>query len=148
VTEREELAPIIRERTEWGIAAVSAQVVDQINIARATRLAMWRAIGQLPSPPDALIVDGREVVDGGIRQRAVIGGDAHCVSVAAASIIAKVYRDELMTALDDRFPGYGFAVNKGYATPGHRAALQRLGYSNVHRLSFEPVRAALGAMRR
>lgn len=146
--EREELAPIIRERTEWGIAMVSAQVVDQINIARATRLAMWRAIGELPSPPDALIVDGREVVDGGIRQRAVVGGDAHCVSVAAASIIAKVYRDELMTALDSQFPGYGFAVNKGYATPDHREALQRLGYSNVHRLSFEPVRAALGAMRR
>jgi ribonuclease HII len=146
--EREELAAIIRERAEWGIAAVSAQVVDQINIARATRLAMWRAIQELPAAPDALIVDGREVVDGGIRQRAVIDGDALCVSIAAASIIAKVYRDGLMTALDDRFPGYGLAVNKGYATAEHREALRRLGYSNVHRLSFEPVRAALGAVRR
>jgi ribonuclease HII len=146
--EREELAVVIRERTEWGIAGVSAQVVDQINILRATRLAMWRAIQALPNPPDALIVDGREIVDGALPQRAVVDGDARCVSVAAASIIAKVYRDALMTELDGEFPGYGFAVNKGYATAGHREALQRLGYTNVHRISFEPVRAALGAMTR
>ncbi len=146
--EREELAVVIRERTEWGIAAVSAQVVDQINILRATRLAMARALAQLPAAPDAVIVDGREVIDGVARQQAVIDGDALCVSVAAASIIAKVYRDALMTRLEAHFPGYGFAENKGYATAEHRAALRRLGYSNVHRLSFEPVRAALGAMTR
>jgi ribonuclease HII len=146
--EREALTPIIRERTQWGIAAVSAQVVDQINILRATRLAMARAVAALPVPPDALIVDGREVLDTTVPQRAMIDADAYCVSVAAASIIAKVYRDALMTELDELFPGYGFAENKGYATADHREALRRLGYSNVHRLSFEPVRAALGAITR
>ncbi|MBM3139587.1 MAG: ribonuclease HII [Chloroflexi bacterium] len=146
--QREQLAAIILERTEWGIAAVSAQVVDQINIARATRLAMLRAVEALPVRPDALILDGRERVDLAVEQRSVVDGDALCVSVAAASIIAKVHRDALMRGLDERFPGYGFAENKGYATRSHRDALRRLGYSNVHRLSFQTVRSALGAMTR
>lgn len=141
--QREELAEVIRDQTEWGIGVVSPQVVDQINILRATRLAMKRAVEALPSEPDHLIVDGREVVDGRIRQLAVVDGDALCMSVAAASIIAKVMRDGLMCELDGRFPGYGLAENKGYATPEHRAALVRLGYSNIHRLSFAPVRRAV-----
>jgi ribonuclease HII len=118
-------------------------VIDQIGIVRATRLAMRIAVAGLERPPDALIVDGREVVAGGIRQEAVIDADALSKSVAAASIVAKVARDELMCALDARFPGYGLAQNKGYYTAGHREALERLGYSTIHRLTFAPVRAAL-----
>lgn len=143
--QREELSAIIRERAEWGIAAVSVQVVDQINIARATRLAMKHALDALPEPPDAIIVDGRDRIETTIRQEAHVDADAHCVSVAAASIIAKVYRDALMCEYDLCFPGYGFADHKGYGTPEHFDALRRNGYSNLHRLSFQPVRAALGA---
>jgi ribonuclease HII len=141
--EREALAPFIAEQAIWGLGIVSAQVVDQINILQATRLAMRRAVAALPQAPDALIVDGREVVEGPITQRAEVKGDARCASVAAASIIAKVTRDRLMCALDERFPGYGLAEHKGYATPEHREALRRLGYSTIHRLSFAPVRAAV-----
>ena len=124
---------------------MSVQVVDQINIARATRLAMVRALDALPTPPDAIIVDGRDRIETAIRQEAHVDADAHCVSVSAASIIAKVYRDALMCEYDGRFPGYGFADHKGYGTPEHLEALRRNGYSNLHRLSFQPVRAALGA---
>lgn len=143
--QRGELAEIIRERTDWGIAAVSVQVVDQINIARATRLAMERALDALSEPPDAIIVDGRDRIETEIWQEAHVDADADCVSVAAASIIAKVYRDALMREYDRSFPGYGFADHKGYGTPEHLEALRRIGYSNLHRLSFQPVRAALGA---
>jgi ribonuclease HII len=141
--EREALSAIIRRQTEWGIGVVSAQVVDQINVLQASRLAMRRAVTALASAPDAVIVDGRDALDGIEVQRAVVDGDALCVSVAAASIVAKVYRDALMCELDAHFPGYGFAEHKGYATREHFAALARLGYSNVHRLSFAPVRFAL-----
>lgn len=143
---REELATAILERCACSVAAVSTQVIDQIGIAPATRLAMRRAVAGLPSTPTALIVDGRESVPGVAacrEQRAVIDGDALCKSVAAASIIAKVARDRLMEEFDEAFPGYGLARNKGYATSDHLSALCRLGASNIHRLSFAPVRAAL-----
>lgn len=142
--QRETLAAQIQKHAICSIAGVSTQVVDQINILQATRLAMKRAVENLPTTPDALIIDGREVVEGRIRQVAVIDGDALCASVAAASIIAKVARDRLMCDLDQRFPGYGLAVNKGYATAEHRSALATLGYTNIHRLSFAPVREAIG----
>jgi ribonuclease HII len=140
---REELAAEILRECDWGIAQVSAQVVDQINIRQATRLAMARAIEALPAPPGAVIIDGLEHIDGSAEQRAIPGADATCVSVAAASIIAKVARDRIMCELDERFPGYGLAANKGYATRDHRDALVRLGYTNIHRLSFAPVRQAV-----
>lgn len=142
--QREALAEEIRRHAMYAVSAVSTQVVDQINILCATRLAMKRAVEALPTTPDALIIDGRETVEGGIHQIAVIDGDALCPSVAAASILAKVTRDRLMCDLDRRFPGYGLAVNKGYATAEHRTALARLGYTNIHRLSFAPVREAVG----
>ena len=141
--QREALAERIRAVCLYAVRAVSPQVVDQINILRATRLAMRRAVDALPARPDALIIDGREVVEGGFEQRSVTGGDARCASVAAASIIAKVARDSIMRDLDATFPGYGFAANKGYGTPGHLAALGRIGYSSIHRLSFAPVREAV-----
>lgn len=141
--QREALFPLIERHAEWGIGVVSAQVIDQINILQATRLAMRRAVEALESPPDALIVDGREVVAGAPVQRSVIKADARCASVAAASILAKVTRDRMMCELDEVFPGYGLAEHKGYTTAVHQAALQRLGYSTIHRLSFAPVRAAV-----
>ena len=144
--QRERLAESIWKHALCSVAAVSTQVVDQINILQATRLAMKRAVENLPTTPDALIIDGREVVEGGIHQVAVIDGDALCASVAAASIVAKVTRDRMMCDLDRRFPGYGLAINKGYATAEHRAALARLGYTNIHRLSFAPVREAVGGL--
>jgi ribonuclease HII len=140
---REELAAEIRERTDWGIGIVSPQVIDQINILKATRLAMRRAVLSLREPPNALIIDGREVVYCGIEQRAVIDGDVHCISVSAASIVAKVARDALMRDYEHTFPGYGFEENKGYATPEHRAALRSLGPSTLHRLTWAPVRSAI-----
>lgn len=141
--QRERLAEAIRRTAVWGLGWVSPQVVDQINILRATRLAMRRAVDALPARPDALIIDGREVVEGGFEQRSVIDGDARCISVAAASIIAKVARDGMMRDLDCLFPGYGLAENKGYGTSEHLAALAARGYSSVHRLSFAPVREAV-----
>ena len=145
---RAELAAEVRERCECGLGAVSPQVVDQIGIAPATRLAMRRAVLALEQPPDALIVDGRQRVDSRIPQRVLVRADARCKSVAAASIVAKVARDRMMERLEGRFPGYGLARNKGYGSAEHLRALRRLGYSTVHRLSFAPVRAALpGAVR-
>jgi len=140
---REELASEIRARADWGIGVVSPHVIDQIGIVWATRLAMRRAVLSLTAPPDALIVDGREVVHCGIAQRAVIDGDMLCISVAAASIVAKVARDALMRGYEATFPGYGFEENKGYATPEHRSALRTLGPSTLHRLSWTPVRATI-----
>ncbi len=141
--QREALFPLIERHADWGIGVVSAQIIDQINILQATRLAMRRAVDALDAPPDALIVDGREVVAGAPVQRSVVKADARCASVAAASILAKVTRDRMMCELDTRFPGYGLAEHKGYTTAEHQEALQRLGYSTIHRLSFAPVRAAV-----
>lgn len=140
--QRERLAAIIRAECEWNLAAVSPQVIDQVNILQATRLAMRRAVAGLPARPAALIIDGNEVAGSGLPERSVAHADARCVSVAAASIIAKVARDAMMEELDQVFPGYGFAEHKGYATDVHRAAITRLGPTTVHRLSFAPVREA------
>jgi ribonuclease HII len=139
---REELAVEIRDRADWGVGFASAHVIDQIGIVWATRLAMRRAVLALREGPDALIVDGREVVQCSLHQQAIIDADALCISVAAASIVAKVARDEYMRQLEGPFPGYGFAENKGYSTPEHKAALRTLGPTTLHRLSWAPVRAA------
>ena len=140
---REELAAEVRARCDWGLGAVSTQVIDQIGIGPATRLAMRRAVLSLHEPPDALIIDGRQSIESTVEQRPLIDADALCKSVAAASIVAKVARDRLMEELDVRFPGYGLERNKGYASAEHMEALRNLGYSTVHRLSFAPVRAAV-----
>lgn len=146
--QRERLAERLRRHCEWGIGVVSTQAIDQIGIGPATRLAMRRAVLALPRQPDALIVDGRERLEHAARQQPMVGADALCLSVAAASIIAKVARDAMMVELDGRLPGYGFARHVGYATAEHREALHRLGYSTAHRLTFAPVRRTLPARSR
>lgn len=140
--QRERLARVIRAESEWNLAVVSPQVVDQVNILQATRMAMRLAVAGLPARPDALIIDGNDVAGSGLPERSVVDADARCFSVAAASIVAKVARDAIMEELDTVFPGYGLAEHKGYATDVHREAIARLGPTTIHRLSFAPVREA------
>lgn len=136
---REELALLIRERAIcWAITAVDSARIDQVNIYHASRLAMQRAVQQLAIPPNHLLVDAMRL-DCELPQRAIIHGDALSVSIAAASIIAKVERDRMVAAWDPVFPIYGLASNKGYSTPRHKAALREHGPSPLHRLSFAPV---------
>jgi len=100
---------------------------------------MRMAVGQLPLGPDFLLIDGRDTIDWECPQQAVIHGDAVSFSIAAASVLAKVYRDRLLVELDRDFPGYGLAQHKGYGSPAHLAALKRLGPTPLHRKSFHPV---------
>ena len=127
----------------WAIAEVDAETIDRINIRQASLMAMRRAVGQLALSPDYLLIDGRDVIDSECRQQAVIHGDAISFSIAAASVLAKVYRDRLLVELDREYPGYGLAQHKGYGCPAHLAALQRLGPTPLHRKSFRPVAQAL-----
>ncbi|MGD0498745.1 MAG: ribonuclease HII [Bryobacteraceae bacterium] len=137
---RETLAARIRERAAaWAVAAVDAATIDQINIYQASRLAMRLAVNRLNPAPDFLLVDAMPI-DLPLPQRALIKGDARCHAIAAASIVAKVYRDACMCAWDEVFPEYGLAAHKGYATPEHCQALAERGPTPLHRLSYEPVR--------
>jgi ribonuclease HII len=138
---RETLAERIRERAvAWAIGAVDASTIDAINIYEASRVAMRLAVSRLSAAPDFLLVDA-VAIDLTIPQRGLIHGDARCTAIAAASIIAKVYRDACMKSWDAVYPEYGLAEHKGYATPEHSAALKEHGPTPLHRLSFEPVRA-------
>ena len=138
---REVLAQRIRERAQaWAVAAADAFEIDHWNILQAARLAMRRAVERLPAPCDFLLVDAVSV-DLPLPQKALIHGDALSFSIAAASILAKVARDTALEAWDAVFPEYGLKGNKGYGTPEHLAALQRLGPTTLHRFSFEPVRS-------
>lgn len=137
---REVLAERIRERAvAWAIAAVDSATIDSINIYQASRLAMRKAVSQLNPAPDFLLIDA-VAVDLPVPQRALIKGDMRCHAIAAASIIAKVYRDACMRVWDEVYPAYGLASHKGYSTPEHCLALRELGPTPLHRLSFEPVR--------
>ncbi len=125
---------------EFGIAEVDAAVIDEINILQATHRAMNAALGTLrPLPPHAL-VDGRPVKTLCVPQTALVKGDARSYSIAAASVLAKVTRDRLMVEYDREFPGYGFAVHKGYGTAKHLAAIEQLGACAIHRKSFAPLK--------
>jgi ribonuclease HII len=138
---REVLAVRIRERAvAWAVAAVDAATIDAINIYQASRVAMRVAVSRLSPTPDFLLVDA-VAIDLPLPQRGLIHGDARCHAIAAASIVAKVYRDACMKAWDAVFPEYGLATHKGYSTPEHYKALETLGPTPLHRLSFEPVRA-------
>ncbi len=126
----------------WSVAAVDAATIDRINIRQASLEAMRRAVQQLALSPDFLLIDGRDTIDWECPQQAVIRGDATSFSIAAASVLAKVHRDRLLVELDREFPGYGLAQHKGYPCPAHKAALERLGPTPLHRKSFQPVAQA------
>ena len=117
-------------------------MVDRLNVLRATHFAMSQAIHQLEPTPDLLIVDGRGLPGAALPQRAIVGGDRTCASIAAASIVAKVVRDRMMVELDEMYPGYAFGRHKGYGTREHLQRLTELGPCPEHRRSFAPVRAA------
>jgi len=127
----------------WAVAEVDAETIDRINIRQASLLAMRLAVQQLALSPDFLLIDGRDTIDWDCPQQAVIHGDAISLSIAAASVLAKVYRDRLLVALDREYPGYGLARHKGYPCPAHKAALERLGPTPLHRKSYRPVAQAL-----
>jgi ribonuclease HII len=138
--QRNEFEPPIRSNAvAWAIAAVDAETIDRINILQASLLAMRLAVQQLALSPDFLLIDGRDTIDWDCPQQAVIQGDATSLSIAAASVLAKVHRDRLLVEFDRQFPGYGLASHKGYCCPEHLAALARLGPTPLHRKSFHPV---------
>jgi ribonuclease HII len=127
----------------WAIAEVDAETIDRINILRASLLAMRRAVGKLAIRPEFLLIDGRDTIEWDGPQQAVIHGDAISLSIAAASVLAKVHRDRIMVELDRQFPGYGLTHHKGYSCPAHKAALERLGPTPLHRRSYLPVAQAV-----
>ena len=138
-SKREALAKIIKEESIYSFASISNDKIDEINIHQATLLAMQEAIMKLSITPDLVYVDGKFIPNVEVNCEAVIGGDMLISEISAASIIAKVFRDEIMIELDKKFPVYGFASNKGYGTSKHLAALKNSGYTNYHRLSFRGV---------
>ena len=129
-------AEIRRVATGVAVAVASVEEIDRLNIYHAALLAMRRAVEALPHPPQHILVDARTIPGIDTPQNSFQKGDGINFSTAAASIIAKTERDFMMTELDRDYPGYGFAIHKGYATSEHRAALQRLGPSRMHRMSF------------
>ncbi len=135
--EREVLASEIwKQAAAVSIGAASVREIDRLNILRATTRAMERALTRLPNPPDHVVVDGLPVRDLTWEHEAVVDGDALVHSISCASIVAKVCRDRLMTSLARRYPEYGWHTNMGYGTEEHRAAIQRLGPTPHHRLTF------------
>ena len=141
---REELYDIIMDKAvAVGLGMETNEVIDEINIKRATHSAMRKAIKNLKNPktgemftPDILLVDAEHIPDVDIRQVGIIKGDAKSISIAAASIIAKVTRDRMMTEYDKIYPGYDFTSNKGYGTAAHMAAIRELGMTPIHRRTF------------
>ena len=131
---------IERDALDWAIAEVSPEDIDRINILQASFLAMHRAVDALAIRPEHLLVDGNRFVPYPmLPHTCIIKGDAHFLSIAAASVLAKTYRDDLMTQLGDEFPAYGWARNAGYPTPIHRAAIRQFGVTKHHRMSFRLV---------
>ena len=134
---RRELFPLIMEKAvSYGIGFASHEEIDEINILQATFLAMERAMNQLTIRPDLALIDGNRQKDFGIPVETVVKGDSLSASIAAASVLAKVSRDDVMLQLAQEYPGYGFEVHKGYGTKAHYEALHNLGPSPIHRMSF------------
>ena len=134
---RRELYPVIKEQAiAYGIAFASEQEIDELNILQATFLAMQRAIDQLQGKADMALIDGNREKDFGLPVKTIVKGDSRSANIAAASILAKVTRDDLMEALAKTYPQYGFEIHKGYGTKAHYAALTEHGPSPVHRMSF------------
>lgn len=146
---RFELAAAIRAHAlAWAVGHADAVEIDALDILRATMLAMRRAIAGLALKPSLVLIDGNRAprcddLWSGIRLQAIVRGDDREVAIGAASILAKTARDSLLKQMDMSYPGYGFAVHKGYPTAAHRQHLARLGASAVHRVSFAPVQSAL-----
>ncbi|HEB86286.1 MAG TPA: ribonuclease HII [Gammaproteobacteria bacterium] len=141
---RERLALEIREKAlAWALGRAEVEEIDNINILQASLLAMKRAVAQLHPPPHRALIDGNRCPPLDCPAEAIIGGDATVEVISAASIIAKVARDQEMVELDTHYPGYGLARHKGYPTKMHIAALQELGVSRIHRRSFRPVKRLL-----
>jgi ribonuclease HII len=137
---REELVPKIQSKAiAWAIATASLEEIERLNILHASLLAMQRAVEALSVAPALLRVDGLHAPAVACGVEAIVGGDAKVPAIMAASVLAKVARDAEMRRLDAEYPGYGFAEHKGYATPAHLGALQRLGPCAIHRRLFEPV---------
>lgn len=132
------------EALAWSVAVLSPEYIDRENILNATREAMRMAITALRPVPDYLLIDAVKIPDIKIKQLSIIKGDALSISIACASIIAKVERDEMMKNYDSLYPNYGFARHKGYATREHMLALQQFGPCPIHRRSFEPIKSSLG----
>lgn len=134
---RRELFPMIKEKAiAYGIGFASEQEIDEINILQATFLAMERALAQLNVRPDLALIDGNREKDFGIPVKTVVKGDSLSANIAAASILAKVSRDDVMMALAEKYPQYGFEIHKGYGTKAHYEALRAYGASPVHRSTF------------
>ena len=134
---RRELFPIIKEKAiAYGIAFANHTEIDEINILQATYLAMERAINQLQVNPQLALIDGNRAKDFGIPAETVVHGDSRSASIAAASILAKVTRDDYMLQMNEQYPGYGFDIHKGYGTRAHYAALTEKGPSEIHRMTF------------
>ncbi len=134
---RRELYPLIKEQAvAYAIAFASHEEIDEINILQSTYLAMERAIHGLEIKPEVALIDGNRAKDFGLPVETIVGGDGCSASIAAASILAKVTRDDAMLEMAKEYPGYGFEVHKGYGTKAHYAALGELGPCDIHRMSF------------
>jgi len=134
---RRELFPLIQEQAiAYGIGFATEQEINEINILQATFLAMQRALDQLSVRPDLALIDGNREKDFGLPVKTVVKGDSLSANIAAASILAKVTRDNLMVEMAEKYPQYGFEIHKGYGTKAHYAALREFGASPIHRMSF------------
>ncbi|QYK51393.1 MAG: ribonuclease HII [Anaerolineales bacterium] len=140
--EREELAPRIKQYAlAWAVASASVEEIEEINILQASHLATRRALEALSIPPQHLLLDAVHLTAVDLPQTPLVGGDARCLTISAASVLAKTARDAELCRLDAEFPHYGFAEHKGYATPAHREAIAAHGPCVHHRRSFAPMRA-------
>ena len=134
---RRELFPLIQEQAiAYGIGFATEKEIDEINILQATFLAMQRALDQLTVRPDLALIDGNREKDFGLPVKTVVKGDSLSANIAAASVLAKVTRDNLMVELSEKYPEYGFEIHKGYGTKAHYAALREFGASPIHRMTF------------
>jgi len=158
LTDSKKLSPVARQEfyvilqscpdVAIGIGSSDSREIDDINILQATHLAMARALDSLPAMPDIALIDGRPVAGLPCNSVAMVGGDGKSLLIAAASVVAKVTRDEAMREFDREFPGYGFATHKGYGTNAHVQALLEHGPCAIHRRSFRPVREAAEILKR
>ncbi len=140
---RAELSDRLRATAAYGVGSASHSEIDTLGLVPATRQAMLRALAALPLRPDLLLIDAMTLPESDAEQRAIVHGDAVCLSIAAASIVAKVERDQMMAAYGEQYPEYGFARHRGYVTNEHLRALEEHGPCPIHRRSFAPVRAYL-----